>query len=687
MRGPTRRGERSARRAVRIGLAVAALALGASGSMPLVWAEDVSEVPLASQVLRPGPALRAARGAIDAGDFERGDAILAEVAARFPVVGDHADLARVEWRVRAGRNEEAVAQASAWAHPDSPLGVDLHTLQGRAYTALGEEVAARTSFELAMQGTRASARLAGLELLIAESFLRSGKLEQAADSFRQVWTRYPARPEGDEAARSLDGLERALGHRVRSASDQQQRADALLRAYRNEDALAACDQALAGHLSEAQAVLARAARAEALFRLRRYPEAMSAYDALPPSEEQRIQRARARARAGDVEGGAQDLAALGRASTTAQGTRALLLAGLLWEDTDLERARELFTEVIARAPGSPLANAARWKLGWQDYQAGHYDGAIRHWSRLELDTVDPIEALRPRYWKIRAAERQGEPDVHQAYAALATEYPLTYYGWRAAGRAGGARVLREDPTLPSGESRLDDAMLSRPRILLEAGWEGAAKDELARIDASARSLDDRLTLAGLYADAHDYYSAQRVVVDAYAERLARGPVPEHLDLWWHAWPAPFPDAVRAATSDGSVEPGLLYSLMREESSFRPDVVSIAGARGLLQLMPDTAERLARTGLVPGFSADELFDPATNVRLGAAYLSELLREFSGRASAAVGSYNAGPHVVARWGAVGGAQVDDDEWVEEIPYEETRAYVKRVLRSAQAYRVLY
>lgn len=672
-----------ARRGVRLALLAGALGFGVSGAVP---PEDGAATELSALAARAGAALRMARVALEAGDTERGDALLAEVAARHPVVADHADLQRVAWRVRSGRSEEAVALASSWAHADSPLRVDLHTLQGRAYAALGEEVAARTAYERATRYTRSTARLAELELRIAESFQRSRKLAQASDAFRRVLTRYPARSEGAQAAKALEVLGRALGRSLVSASDQRQRADALLGANRNEEALAAADQALAGELSASEATLARSARAEALFRLRRYPEAMAAYDALPPSEERRILRARARARAGDVPGGARELAAIGVGSTTAEGTRALLLAGLLWEETDLERGRELFSEVIRRAPGSPLANAARWKLGWQDYKAGRFDGAIRHWSRLEIATPDPIEALRPRYWKLRAAERMGEPDVPQAFAALATEYPLTYYGWRAASRAGGATALREEPAIERGETRLDAATLARARILIEAGWEAEARDELARVEALARSVDDRLAIAGLHAETHDYHAAQRVVVDAYAERLARGPVPEFLELWWHAWPAPFPEAVRKATANGGVEPGLLYSLMREESSFRPDVVSIAGARGLLQLMPATAERVALAASLPDFTPDALFDPNTNVRLGAAYLSDLVRQFAGRTSAAIGSYNAGPHVVGRWNPEAEG-IEDDEWVEEIPYEETRAYVKRVLRSAEAYRVLY
>jgi soluble lytic murein transglycosylase len=669
---------------------VAVRARAAAALLVLALAAGASPAPPASPAdlaTRPGAALRSARLAREAGDFERADAILAQVSASHAVVADHAEYQRIAWRVQAGRAEEAIALASGWSFPESPLRVDVHTLQGRAYAALGEEVAARTSYERATRLTRSSARLADLELRIAESFQRSGKLEQAADGFRRVWIRYPARGEGAQAARSLEQLERALGRPLRSASDQRQRAEALLRAYRNEEALAACDQALAQGLSESEAKLARETRAEALFRLRRYPEAIKAYDQLPANEERRIQRARAVARSGDVRAGAETLAMIGSGSSTAQGTRALLLAALLWEESDLERGRELFTDVIRRAPGSPLANAARWKLGWQDYIAKRYDGAIRHWTHLELDTADPIEALRPRYWKIRAAELQKEPDARQAFAALATEYPLTYYGWRAATRSGGATALREEPTIARGESRLDETSLARARILVEAGWLEAAREELARVDARARSLDDRLAVAELHADAHDWANAQRVVVDAYAERLARGPVPDLLELWWHAWPAPFPDAMRAATTGKGVTTELLYSLMREESGFRTDVVSIAGARGLLQLMPETAERLVRSsgGSAAGFSADDLFDPRTNIRLGAQYLDGLVRQFSGRISAAIGSYNAGPHVVVRWAPE--SSREDDEWVEEIPYEETRAYVKRVLRSAQAYRVLY
>jgi len=144
-------------------------------------------------------------------------------------------------------------------------------------------------------------------------------------------------------------------------------------------------------------------------------------------------------------------------------------------------------------------------------------------------------------------------------------------------------------------------------------------------------------------------------------------------------------AASGATGNGErIEPGLVYALMREESGYRPSVVSVSGARGLLQIMPETGARLARDLALEGYDADQLFVPAVNIRMGSYYLQTLLARFSGRVSAAVASYNAGPEAVSRWTD---AALEDDEWVEGIPYSQTRTYVMRVLRSLYAYRVLY
>ena len=168
--------------------------------------------------------------------------------------------------------------------------------------------------------------------------------------------------------------------------------------------------------------------------------------------------------------------------------------------------------------------------------------------------------------------------------------------------------------------------------------------------------------------------------------MARGPVSGLEELWWYAWPSAFSGHVDAATqNDGAVDPELIYSIMREESGYRPKVISPVGARGLLQIMRETGTQLAGRAGRADFDVDDLFDPEMNIELGSFYLSELSRRFPTRISASIASYNAGPHVVTNW--VDGDSRPDDEWVESIPYSQTRSYVKRVMRSLQAYRLLY
>jgi soluble lytic murein transglycosylase len=213
-----------------------------------------------------------------------------------------------------------------------------------------------------------------------------------------------------------------------------------------------------------------------------------------------------------------------------------------------------------------------------------------------------------------------------------------------------------------------------------------ARAELDRLYPRVRGLADRLGVAQLYAESGDFHRGELLMVEAYGERLDGLPAAGDLEVWWHAWPTPFADLFRDVADDGiQLEPGLVYAVMREESGYRPEVVSVAGARGLLQIMPETGARLAARESLDGFSADDLFLPSVNIRLGSAYLEQLMTRFDGRRSAAIASYNAGPEPVSGWLEAG--PPEDDEWVEAIPYEQTREYVKRVLRSLHVYRRLY
>jgi soluble lytic murein transglycosylase len=226
----------------------------------------------------------------------------------------------------------------------------------------------------------------------------------------------------------------------------------------------------------------------------------------------------------------------------------------------------------------------------------------------------------------------------------------------------------------------------RFQILLEAGLDERVGVELG--DLSARESDPaaRLAYAQLLLEAGRFDRAQRLVLDQGAAALAQRPAPGAEARWWLAWPTAYDRSVTRSAAAHGVEPALVYAIMREESGYQPDARSVVGARGLTQIMPDTGRRLASDLGAAGFDPAELYVPERNLELGAFYLSRLMQRFDGRMSAAIASYNAGPEAVARWLAADAAR-DDDEWVESIPYDQTRSYVKRVLRSVHVYRTLY
>lgn len=674
-----------------LGPVVLTLFAGAATASIELAPDDAAIEPIdvrSAQQGRPGAALGAAVAALEAGDRSLADDRLEAVAARYPIIADYADLLRLRLRVESGAAEEAIAMSAAWRHADSPLEADRYELLGTAHAARGNAEEARAAWVRAADATDRGALLAALRLRVAESFEADGDLDAAAASYLKIWTTHPLEPESERAAAALDAIAKKRGSDPRTGVHYRRRGDTLFRRHHNEAALAAYERALAFKTQSATEIRrAKRQRAQTLFRLRRYREAAQAFGKLPTTDETRIDRARSLARAGDAARGARELETIGRQARGWLAARALFLAALLREgEGETERARALYDEVVRSAAGTSYASAALWRLGWAAFRENRIDEAKTAFERLLARDGDALSSLRSRYWLARAQERAGDARrARQAFAAIAREFPFSYYGWRARLRVDSVRRADPAPAVPDGTTALAANEVERPRILLEAGLEAEARRELDRLYPRADGLADRLALSNLYAENSDFHRAQRLIVEAYAETLARGPVPAQLDLWWHAWPAPFADGMWRATSEGTlIEPGLVYALMREESGYSPAAMSIAGARGLLQIMPETGERLARDVALANFTADDLFTPDVNMRLGSHYLRELLERFSGQHSAAIASYNAGPGAVSRWLD---PSLEDDEWVESIPYEQTRAYVKRVLRSLHVYRVLY
>jgi soluble lytic murein transglycosylase len=308
------------------------------------------------------------------------------------------------------------------------------------------------------------------------------------------------------------------------------------------------------------------------------------------------------------------------------------------------------------------------------------EAAERHFRTLAGLSKAAITQARAYYWLGRTADaRHDAAAAHEAYAAAAA-WPTTYYGQLA------ARALGED----------DQHLAARVRGAHDPAWEPAhaldfagretaraatqlvlwneprrARAFILRLDELAESGTDRALAARIATG----YGMPDLAV-AIARRAGR----DGIMLPEAGWPVPvMPPA-------GSVEPALALGIMRQESNFDTQAASPVGARGLMQLMPATALTVARRLGDPAVGS--LADPAVNMRLGTAYLGGLLDQFGGVMPYAVAGYNAGPTRVTDWlaanGDPGGGTLDMIDWIELIPFSETRNYVQRVIENVVIYR---
>jgi soluble lytic murein transglycosylase len=668
------------------------LSLGAWAVALLLAAAGLVRAQAEEAVESPVVVLRDALAKREAGDAAAAAERFADAAGSAPEVADHAAELQIEALVAAAAPEAALAVAAEFRqrHGGDPwLLSRVAAHEGAAHVALGDERAAREAFERALaERSEGDAERPRLLAEIAASFARSGEPAAAAARWQMLYTRFATSPEAARAEEELARLAAADGSLAyRTPEALAERCRRLSDALRNEEAIRECDAALAAAPGDRDLLRARA---ELRFRTRRYAEAVDAFAALGPKDaDARFWRARSLARSGRIEESLAAFEKLAAGPERELAARARFLAGTLHEDDDLAAAEASYRRVAESAPLATQRSAARWRLAWLAWRRGDHASAAAALERFLADEPDPAERQRGRYWLGRTLVRLGRPEGRERLAEVASEGPLSYYGWRATAQLGDAAPPTRDVAAapaPSGPPDLPAALVRRLQILLEAGLDERAAREIRPLAGRAADRATRLALAQLLLEAGQFHRAQRLVLDAYADELASLPPPGAEALWWLAWPTAFDRAVERAARASGVEPGLVFAIMREESGYQPDALSVVGARGLTQIMPDTGRRLASDLGAASFDPRELFVPERNLELGAFYLSQLLQRFDGRASAAIASYNAGPEAVARWLAAG-AGSEDDEWVEGIPYDQTRSYVKRVLRSLHVYRTLY
>lgn len=358
-----------------------------------------------------------------------------------------------------------------------------------------------------------------------------------------------------------------------------------------------------------------------------------------------------------------------------------IVARKLLDLGDAKTAYAVASQPAARSPEKRIE--AEFHAGWIALRfAGDPAAAAQHFARVAAIAESPISVARAAYWQGRAAEALGQSEEAKRFYERAALQPIAYYGQVARARLGQTSLpLRAPADLEGAERQAFDGRLSirALRLLGEAGIKELALP--LYIDA-ARDLSDPRELQALGDLATDMKDARALVA------IGKLAVQRGLPLDAHAYPTIGIPTYETFTAVPQVERAMVYAIARQESQFDPRAQSGVGARGLMQMMPATAQRTARR-VSTAFDVDRLTsDPAYCAKLGQAHLGELMEDWRGSYVLAFASYNAGGGNVKKWidayGDPRKGDVDVIDWVERIPFTETRNYVQRVMENLQVYR---
>ena len=354
------------------------------------------------------------------------------------------------------------------------------------------------------------------------------------------------------------------------------------------------------------------------------------------------------------------------------------------------RAATLYDRLAEHYPQTDYGDEARWSIGFALYCQEQYSKALAAFERASQQARQPHIIDQSLYWAGKSAERLGQTeDATAFYRRAAAGFPRSYYSARAVLLGHKEQVpLKKRPT---DTPRQDDvpalahrAHLERAGLLNQLGlrdWSVAEMEQAVR--------DYKGQKAALKA-IRDYYEALGIRDQAMrlSLRMFDGQDPAELS---RIYPTYYWEEIAAAAAEAQIDPYLVLSVIRQESTFNEKAVSRAGARGLMQIMPHTGLNLARRLEVKPFELRALFDPAVSIRFGSYFLGDQMRQFTTDAGADLGyelglaAYNAGPHNARRWLKTFPSE-DPDAFVERIPFKETRLYVKLVLRNYAIYKAL-
>jgi peptidoglycan lytic transglycosylase len=567
-------------------------------------------------------------------------------------------------------------------------------------------------------GDMATANNADALFVTAQAHEAMGKNDQAIELYRRIYYQLPATSASIKADQKLAGLDSSPKNRPGSFAEERTRADGLFESKQYAEAGQAYDQ-----------LIARFPEADRIdeIHLRR---GISLFNSKQPSQAA-SELARVSERSPDLRAEAMfnQAEALRRASRSAESSvvvdrllsqypRSKWSVDALYSFATYLNKQERESEASARYrqllgsfPKSQYAAEASYNLGWFAYKAKSYNDSARllqqHLATYRYPETKFIgEAC---LWAAKSEERLGRKARALALYDLVNErYRYGYHGHVAGIRA--AALRKADPSLKPEQPRpgsdletiranvtyiepiqetangSEGSRIAKARDLEVIGLEDLAIRELNKaLEAAPTSPKVNLQLAGLYSRRGEKFQATLVLRKGYPDLYSYRDADVPREAWEIFFPLVAWSTIKEESKRYGIDPYIVAGLIRQESVFNPNAISRVGARGLMQVMPATGQLVSKRQGIGNITAADLYNPALNIKLGMNYLAQVIGQF-GRIEYAAAAYNAGPSRAQRWIAERGS-MDIEDWIESIPFTETRGYVQGVLRYAANYRRLY
>lgn len=603
--------------------------------------------------------------------------------------------------------------------PESRWIEDAGFKSSLALFQLGRYMESRSSMERFIKECPKSPLIPQARISAAECGERTGELRKAYNLYKAVWINHPASPESKTALERMNKLS-SSGEALTSSEapacsvsidEQYSRSCNLFSANGNRDGineLAAILKRLEKDGSAKPQWLAEALLklGDAYYQVKDDVKAIAAFNRLSRmpytpkiQEEALFIKGKAHQRLGQKAEAFAVFESLVRdyPAGTFAAKAMLRLAEMTEGDGDTARTKSLYHGLYAKFPQSDLADDALWKEAWIAYMEKDYKEAYSILKRLLTEYPLSEFADTATYWSGRTAERMGkDEDAVFHYAEVISKFPISYYAAIARGRLS---VISPDlpnsnittaSYIPQEESIVPDRYvllhMSKGKALIGLGFNRDASAELSLAEARCYEKGALLDIARLMSRIGEFNKAQRAAMKGFQDMLKKNAVQPDSEIWTYVFPAGFREDVRANAEKNSVNPFLIHAIIKEESAYKTDIVSRAGAIGLMQLMPATGSYLSKEIGFKEYSASSLYRSEVNIFLGSRYLKKLIEGSRGKIPLAIASYNAGPNAVSSWVEMYGTE-EMDEFIERVPYNETRNYIKKVLRSYDLYERIY